>query len=62
MNNSNTPTSQKIPIPLRLEPELYTKLKKHVNVKQEKKRGFSINEYLTNLIEKDLKGENNEKK
>lgn len=62
MNNSKTPTSQKIPIPLRLEPELYVKLKRHVNIKQEAKRSFSINEYLTSLIEKDLGGEKNEKK
>ena len=55
MNNSNTPTSEKLAIPLRLEPNLYAKLKKHVYSIQEKKRSYSINEYITNLIEEDLK-------
>ncbi len=57
MNNSKVPTDEKTMLPLRLLPELYKKIRNKVNLKKEDIRGYSINEYLTELITKDLEGE-----
>ncbi len=57
MNNSKVPTVEKTMLPLRLPPELYKKIRNKVNLKKEDIRGYSINEYLTELITKDLEGE-----
>lgn len=54
MNKSDVPTYKKIMIPLRLPPDVYQKILDKVRKEKEVKRGFSINEYLTSLIEKDL--------
>ncbi len=55
MNNSKTPTSEKIGIPLRLELKLYEKMINRVQKEKKKQRGYSINQLLTELLEKELK-------
>ena len=55
MNKSDTPTKQKIPIPLRLSPELYDKLVETVQKKKKDERGYSINQYITEILEVELK-------
>ena len=55
MNKSDTPTKQKIPIPLRLPPELYEQMIEVVQKKKKKERGYSVNQYLTEILAKDLK-------
>ena len=55
MNNSDTPTYQKIMIPLRLAPELYRAMMEHVQREKKDERGYSVNQYLTELLEQDLK-------
>ena len=54
MNKSDTPTKQKIPIPLRLPPELYEQMMEVVQKKKKKERGYSVNQYLTEILTKDL--------
>ena len=54
MNKSDTPTKQKIPIPLRLPPELYEQMIEVVQKKKKKERGYSVNQYLTEILTKDL--------
>ena len=54
MNKSKTPTKQKIPIPLRLPPELYEQMMEVVQKKKKKERGYSVNQYLTEILTKDL--------
>lgn len=56
MNKSSTPTYQKIMIPLRLPPELYNQMMEKVQKKKKDERGYSVNQYLTELLSKDLKG------
>ena len=55
VNKSDTPTKQKIPIPLRLPPELYDKLVEAVQKKKKDERGYSINQYITEILEVELK-------
>lgn len=59
MNKSDTPTKQKISIPLRLPPELYEQMMEVVQKKKKKERGYSINQYLSEILAKDLKEKNN---
>ena len=59
MNKSDTPTKQKIPIPLRLPPELYEQMMEVVQKKKKKERGYSVNQYLTEILAKDLKEKSN---
>ena len=59
MNKSGTPTKQKIPIPLRLPPELYEQMMEVVQKKKKKERGYSVNQYLTEILAKDLKEKKN---
>ena len=59
MNKSDTPTKQKIPIPLRLPPELYEQMMEVVQKKKKKERGYSVNQYLTEILVNDLKEKNN---
>ena len=54
MNNSDVATIHKIMLPLRISPELYKKMCAKVYQKKDKQRGYSINQYLTELIAKDL--------
>ena len=55
MNKSKTPTSEKIGIPLRLEPELYEKMMDRVQKEKKNQRGYSVNQLLTELHEKEFK-------
>ena len=59
MNKSNTPTKQKVSIPLRLPPELYEQMMEVVQKKKKKERGYSVNQYLSEILAKDLKEKNN---
>ena len=54
MNKSDTPTKQKISIPLRLPPEVYEQMMEVVQKKKKKERGYSVNQYLTEILTKDL--------
>ena len=54
MNKSAIPTKQKISIPLRLPPELYEQMMEVVQKKKKKERGYSVNQYLTEILTKDL--------
>ncbi len=56
MNKSNTPTYEKIMIPLRLPPEIYSRMMDEVQRKKKEERGYSINQYLTDILIKDLEG------
>ena len=60
MNKSDTPTKQKIPIPLRLPPELYEQMMEVVQKKKKKERGYSVNQYLTEILSKDLEEKKHE--
>ena len=55
MNKSDTPTYQKIMIPLRLPPEIYNKMVEKVQERKKEERGYSVNQYLTEILSKDLK-------
>ncbi len=56
MNKTNTPTVQKKTFLLRLTPETYKKIRLKVNkIKENDNYAYSINDYLTELIEKGLK-------
>ena len=55
MNKSTTPTSKKIGIPLRLEPELYEKMMDRVQKEKKNQRGYSVNQLLTELLENELR-------
>ncbi|MBQ3005653.1 MAG: hypothetical protein IJM97_00140 [Clostridia bacterium] len=55
MNTTDSVTYEKIMIPLRLPPELYKELIIKVTEQKMSNRGYSINQYVTNLIYEDLK-------
>ena len=55
MNKSGMPTRQKIMIPLRLPMEIYEQMAELVHSEKKEARGYSMNQYLTDLVEKDLK-------
>ncbi len=56
MNRTKTPTANKEVFPLRLPPETYKKVRKIVQAQKENGNySYSINEYLTAVIEKELK-------
>ena len=59
MNKSNTPTKQKVSIPLRLPPDIYDQMMEVVQKKKKAERGYSVNQYLTEILAKDLKEKNN---
>ena len=54
MNNTDVITYDKVMLPLRQSPQVYKSIREKVNLKKEKNRGYSINEYLTELVMKDL--------
>ena len=59
MNKTKTPTAEKKAFPLRLPPNTYKKVRDIVQ--KEKNKGnyaYSINDYLTEIIKKEL-GESN---
>ena len=59
MNKSNTPTYEKIMIPLRLPPEIYNRMMEEVHKKKKDERGYSVNQYLTEILTNDLEGKDN---
>ena len=60
MNKTKIPTYEKIMIPLRLPPEIYNRMMDEVQKKKKGERGYSINQYLTDILAKDLEGKENE--
>ena len=59
MNNTNTPTVQKIVFPLRLPPDLYKEVRKEVQKEKDKGNySYSINDFLTEIIEERFKESN----
>lgn len=56
MNKTGVATNSKQKYVLRIPPDLYAELWKKVIERKTKKPGYSINEYLTDLINKDLRG------
>ena len=60
MNKSSTPTYQKIMIPLRLPPEIYHRMMDEVQKKKKEERGYSVNQYLTEILSRDLEEKHNE--
>ena len=60
MNKSNTPTYEKIMIPLRLPPEIYHRMMDEVQKKKKEERGYSVNQYLTDILTKDLEEKESE--
>lgn len=62
MNNTKTPTAEKVMFPLRLPPDMYKEIREIVYEKQKNgKYGYSTNDCLTEIIEKGLKEKNNER-
>ena len=59
VNKSNTPTYEKIMIPLRLPPEIYHRMMDEVQRKKKDERGYSVNQYLTEILTKDLEEKKN---
>ena len=56
MNKTKIPTVDKVTFPLRLPPYLYKKIRARVNeIKEKDNYAFSINEFLTEIIENGLK-------
>ena len=56
MNKSNIPTYEKIKILLRLPPDIYHRMMDEVQKKKKDERGYSVNQYLTDILTKDLEG------
>ena len=54
MNKTNTPTCEKVMLPLRLPPYIYNRMMEEVQKKKKDERGYSVNQYLTDLLTKDL--------
>ena len=59
MNKTTTPTYEKIMIPLRLPPEIYARMMDEVQQKKKDERGYSVNQYLTEILTKDLEEKKN---
>ena len=57
MKESEVQSKDKILIPIRVSNELYKKIRQKVNQKKDKDRGYSINRYISELIEKNLRGD-----
>ena len=59
MNNTKTPTVQKKVFPLRLPPDLYKEVWKEVQKEKDKGNySYSINDFLTEIIEERFKESN----
>lgn len=55
MNKTKTPTADKKTFPLRLPPDIYKKVRDKVQKKKDNgDYAYSINDYLTEIIEKEL--------
>lgn len=57
MSEKDIPTKEKIMIPLRISDELYKKVRNKVNKEKDKARGYSINKYISELVENNIKEE-----
>ena len=56
MNKTKTPTVDKVTFPLRLPPKMYKQIRAKVNeIKEKENYAYSINDFLTEIIEKELK-------
>ena len=55
MSEKDIPTNEKIMIPLRISDELYKKVRNKVNEEKNKTRGYSINKYISELVENNIK-------
>ena len=56
MNKTNVPTEKKVAFTLRLTPSTYKLIRAKVNeIKDNENFSYSINDYLTEIIEKELK-------
>ena len=56
MNKTKTPTVDKKTFPLRLPPDTYRKVRDRVQIEKNKGNyAYSINDFLTEIIEKELK-------
>lgn len=55
MKETDIPTKDKITIPLRISNELYKKVRNKVNKEKNVTRGYSINKYIAELIEKNIR-------
>ncbi|MBO5286114.1 MAG: hypothetical protein J6B16_04370 [Clostridia bacterium] len=61
MNKTKTPTVDKVTFPLRLPPKMYKQIREKVNeIKENENYAYSINDFLTEIIEKGLKENSNE--
>ena len=59
MNKTKTPTVDKVTFPLRLPPKMYKQIREKVNeIKENENYAYSINDFLTEIIEKGLKEKN----
>ena len=55
MNSSNIPTNEKVMITLRIPPDTYSAMVQEVRDKKDNiDRNFSINQYITDLLEEKL--------
>ncbi len=55
MNKTKTPTVDKVTFPLRLPPKMYKQIREKVNeIKENENYAYSINDFLTEIIEKGL--------
>lgn len=54
MKEIEVPTSEKIMIPIRISDDLYKKVREKVNAEKNSVRGYSINKYVAELIEKNI--------
>lgn len=61
MKESEVKSKDKVMIPIRVSNELYKKIRQKVNKKKDEDRGYSINKYISELIEKNLRRGNNGK-
>ena len=61
MNNSGVPTYKKIMIPMRISPELYDEMLTVVQKRKRENRGYSMNQYLTEMLSNALKEEKKRK-
>ena len=59
MNKTKTPTVDKVTFPLRLPPKMYKQIRAKVNeIKENENYAYSINDFLTEIIESGLKERN----
>ena len=58
MNKTKTPTVDKVTFSLRLPPKMYKQIREKVNeIKENGNYAYSINDFLTEIIEKGLRDE-----